>query len=154
MPDRPCQLAAAAVFVVLVAFLAGSAAAVEPVNSTWRDVAIEGYDPVAYFMEREAVEGSKQHAFEWMGATWRFASAEHRDLFAAEPEKYAPQYGGYCAYAVSLGKTAGIDPEAFSLVGGKLYLNYSRKIQDRWEADRANHIENADRNWPGLVDDE
>ena len=139
---------------LLVLLLASSASAVEPVNKTFfGGVAIDGYDPVAYFEQGEPVEGSRSHTHEWQGATWRFASAENRDLFVADPEKYAPQYGGYCAWAVSQGKTAGIDPDAWKIVDGKLYLNYNSKIQKRWEGDVPGNIAAADRNWPTLLDD-
>ena len=111
---------------------------------------IEGFDPVAYFSEGRPVEGSKKFGTRWMGANWRFASAENRDRFVAEPERFAPQYGGYCAYAVSQGGTAGIDPEAWSIVDGKLYLNLNLDIQARWDADRDRYIGLADENWPGL----
>ena len=134
--------------------VASSAVAVEPVNKTFfGGVAIDGYDPVAYFEQGEPVEGSRSHTHEWQGATWRFANAENRDRFAAEPEKYAPQYGGYCAWAVSQGKTAGIDPDAWKIVDGKLYLNYNAKIQKRWEGDIPGNIAAADSNWPTLLDD-
>ena len=123
-----------------------------PVNSTWRGVAIDGYDPVAYFTDGKPVEGDADITLDWNGATWRFASAEHRDLFATEPEQYAPQFGGYCAWAVAQGKTAGIEPEAWTLVDGRLYLNYSKKIQKRWEEDVPGNIEKAEGNWPGLAD--
>ena len=76
-----------------------------------------------------------QFSYQWMGATWLFATAENRDRFQAEPERYAPQYGGYCAYAVSKGRTASIDPEAWRVVDGKLYLNYSKGVQKKWEQD-------------------
>ena len=88
-------------------------------------VAIDGTDPVAYFTDGRPAQGSSDFEHEWMGATWRFVSAAHRDLFAADPAKYAPQYGGYCAWAVSQGYTAKIDPAAWKIVDGKLYLNYS-----------------------------
>lgn len=140
--------------VLLLFFVVGPVAAIEPVNQTlFGSVAIEGYDPVAYFQDQEPRKGSKKHAFEWQGATWRFASGANRDLFAADPEKYAPQYGGYCAYAVSQGKTAGIDPDAWTILDGKLYLNYNQKIQEKWEADTAGYIEAADVAWPKLLED-
>jgi len=131
---------------------ATSVLAVDPVNKTWRGVAVKGYDPVAYFTDSRAVEGSPDHQYEWNGAIWRFSSEEHRALFAAEPEKYAPQYGGYCAWAVSQGSTAGIDPRAWKIVDGKLYLNYSPKIQEKWSKDIPGNIAAADRNWPGIVE--
>ncbi|MEM9177177.1 MAG: YHS domain-containing (seleno)protein [Myxococcota bacterium] len=134
--------------------LPGTALALDPINATFfGNAAIEGTDPVAYFTEGRPVEGSKAHTFEYMGATWRFASAENKAAFEAAPEKYAPQYGGYCAWAVSQGYTAGIDPEAWTIVDGKLYLNYSEKVMKTWLADRDAFIEAADDNWPGLRDE-
>jgi len=113
-------------------------------------VAIDGYDPVAYFTQGEPVKGESAHAYDWNGAEWRFASAEHLEMFKAAPEKYAPAYGGYCAWAVSQGYTASIDPEAWKIVDGALYLNYDRKIQQRWEGDIPGFIEAADANWPKI----
>jgi YHS domain-containing protein len=128
------------------------ALALDPINqTTFGGVAIDGYDPVAYFTDGKPVEGSKQFEHDWQGATWRFASKEHRDAFAAAPEKYAPQYGGYCAYAVGNNYTAGIDPDAWSILGGKLYLNYSLAIRDKWLKDPQGYIAKADHNWPGLL---
>jgi len=137
----------------LVLALGGVAplAAISPVNkSFFGGVAIEGYDSVAYFTDAKPVEGSKQFTFDWQGATWQFASAEHRDLFAREPEKYAPQYGGYCAWAVAHGYTAGIDPEAWTIDDGRLFLNYDKKIQAKWLADMKKYIADGDKNWPEL----
>jgi YHS domain-containing protein len=142
---------------VAFALLAGAALAPAPagadgiVNSSFLgDVAIEGTDPVAYFAEGKPVEGSSEFEHEWMGATWRFASAEHRDQFAAEPEKYAPQYGGYCAWAVAQGYTAKIDPAALTIVDGKLYLNYSPAVQSQWQSDVPGNVAKADANWPAI----
>lgn len=115
-------------------------------------VAIRGSDPVAYFTEGRPIQGSPDFAAEWGGATWHFASGANRSRFLAEPEAYAPQYGGFCAWAVSQGYTAPIDPEAWRIVDGRLYLNYDRSIQRRWEADIPGHIARADTNWPGLKD--
>lgn len=103
--------------------------------SSWTGTAIEGYDPVAYFNDDHPVEGDSDYLYEWMGATWYFASAENRDLFVADPEKYAPQYGGYCAWAVSQGYTAKIDPQAWTIVDDKLYLNYSKEVRTQWSQD-------------------
>jgi len=102
------------------------------IYSSWGK-AIQGYDPVAYFTVSKPVEGKSEFTHTWKGANWRFASAENRNKFAAAPEKYAPQYGGYCAWAVSQGYTASTVPEAWKIVDGKLYLNYSKGIQQRWE---------------------
>jgi YHS domain-containing protein len=118
--------------------------------SAFTGTAIEGYDPVAYFTEGRPVEGASAFAHEWMGATWYFVSAENRDRFAADPEPYAPQYGGYCAWAVAHGYTAKIDPEAWKIVDGKLYLNYSKDVQADWVEDIPGNIAKGDVNWPML----
>jgi len=112
---------------------------------------IGGYDPVAYFTDAKPIEGSADHALSWDGATWHFASADNRATFEADPAKYAPQYGGYCAYAVSEGYTAKIDPDAWSIVDGRLYLNFNARIQRRWLKDTGGHIAKADANWPGVL---
>lgn len=140
------------VVVVLAAalVLAQPARALDPIDTNWRGLAISGYDPVAYFSLGAPTPGSAEFTYEWMGATWRFASAANRDAFRADPERYAPQYGGYCAWAVAHGKTASVDPEAWKIVDGKLYLNYSRDIQKQWEGDVPGNIRRADGNWPGL----
>jgi len=111
---------------------------------------LKGYDPVAYFEQGRPVQGSPQFSHRWMEATWWFATAEHRDLFTKDPQKYAPQFGGYCAYALSEGYTANIDPEAWKIVDGKLYLNYSRGVQKKWEEDLQRRIQAAEKNWPAL----
>ena len=113
-------------------------------------IAINGYDPVAYFIMNKPVEGDTTHAFDWNGAKWIFSSAENLALFSANPEKYAPKYGGYCAYAVSRGYTASTDPDAWSIVDGSLYLNYSKGVRSRWDSDQAANIIAGDKNWPGL----
>ena len=124
------------------------------INSSFlAGVAIEGTDPVAYFEEGKPVAGSSDFEHEWMGATWRFASAANRDRFAADPEKYAPEYGGYCAWAVSQGYTAKIDPAAWKIVDGKLYLNYSKDVQTQWSADIPGNITKGDANWPKIKAD-
>jgi len=121
-----------------------------PVFST-DDGAIRGYDPVAYFTIGEPTRGSDQFTASWQGATYKFASAANLALFKEEPEAYAPQYGGYCAYAVSKGATAGTVPEAWTIVDGKLYLNYSLAVQQRWRRDVPGHIKAANRNWPAVL---
>lgn len=137
---------------LLAVLLAGPALAVDPVHKTrFGGVAIGGYDPVAYFDQGKAVEGSKEHTFEWRGATWRFATAAHRDQFAKEPERYAPRYGGYCAWAVGHGYTAPGDPQAWSIVDGKLYLNYNTEVKAQWTPDAAGWIAKGDVHWPKLL---
>ena len=142
----------AALAMTLGVFASASAAAKEPVYQTFFGTAIDGTDPVAYFTEGRPVEGSSDFSYEWNGATWRFASAENRNKFASEPEKYAPQYGGYCAWAVAQGYTASTDPEAWKIVDGKLYLNYDKGVQAKWEADIPGFIRSADGNWPKVLE--
>ena len=115
------------------------------------DGAIRGYDPVAYFTAGKPTKGNDQYKFEWEGAIFRFSSAENLELFKNQPSKYAPQYGGYCAYAVSNGYTASTDPNAWKIVDGKLYLNYSLGVHKRWLEDIPGRIEAADKNWPEVL---
>jgi YHS domain-containing protein len=134
----------------LAAFaLSAPAAAGTAINTGYFDgVAIEGYDTVAYFTDGEAIKGSDEFAYDWLGATWYFASTEHRDLFAKQPVKYAPQYGGHCALGTAFGEsTANIDPEAWSIVDGKLYLQYSKGGREQWEQDRTHLIAAGDQKW-------
>jgi len=113
--------------------------------------AVSGYDPVAYFTEGKPVKGSKKHLLKYEGADWYFASQANLELFKAEPTKYAPQYGGYCAYAVGIGQTAKGNPKNWDIVDGKLYLNYNRKFQKKWNKDQASYIERGNANWPSVV---
>jgi len=113
--------------------------------------AIRGTDPVAYFSQNSPVAGKSEFTHDWSGATWLFATEENRDLFAANPKKYAPQYGGFCAWAVSQGSTAPIDPQSWKIVDGKLYLNFSKGVQSRWEKDIPGNIAKANTNWPGVL---
>lgn len=141
-----------AVFLFLMLAAVAPAMAISPVNRTLLGgLAIDGYDPVAYFLDGKPIEGKKAHSFVWNDATWRFATAAHRELFVKSPESYAPQYGGYCAWAVSQGYTAGIEPEAWTVRDGKLYLNYDLEIQEKWRADLPGLIAKGDANWPGLL---
>jgi YHS domain-containing protein len=128
-----------------------SATGVDPIYKYSGGLALKGYDPVAYFNDGKAVEGSDQFAEEWNGAKWRFASAENRDAFASDPEKYAPQFGGYCAWAVSHGYTAKGDPNAWKVVDGKLYLNYNQDVKAKWEQDVPGYISKGDENWPRFL---
>lgn len=115
------------------------------------DVAILGHDPVAYFTLGKAVRGSDEHVWTWMGAKWKFASRAHLEAFKASPTKYAPQYGGYCAYGVSRGYLVKIDPEQFRIIDDKLYLNYDAEAQAEWLKDPAGHIRSADAKLPALL---
>ncbi|MEM6794886.1 MAG: YHS domain-containing (seleno)protein [Acidobacteriota bacterium] len=133
-------------------FAALPALAVDPVNTgLFGNTAIKGYDPVAYF-DGGPAKGSKKFVHAWQGAEWRFSSAENRDRFAGDPESFAPQFGGYCAWAVAQGDTAGIDPLAWKVENGKLYLNYNKKIQKKWAEDIPGNIAKAEKNWPSLLD--
>jgi YHS domain-containing protein len=137
--------------VMTLTLAAGSAWAAEPVNTNGSPLALGGYDVVAYFTEGKPVAGQAAHEAHWNGARWRFASAEHRERFLREPERFAPRYGGYCAYAVSRGYTAPVAPEAWRIVDGKLYLNYSKDVQTLWEREIPANIKKADTNWPGVL---
>ncbi|MDF1793865.1 MAG: YHS domain-containing (seleno)protein [Thalassobaculaceae bacterium] len=116
------------------------------------DKAVDGYDPVAYFTDGKPVEGSSKFEAEYKGVTWRFVSAEHRDAFVANPAKYAPQYGGYCAWAVAQGYTAKGDPQNWRIVDGKLYLNYNASVQKKWMTDIPGNIKAGDANWPKVLE--
>ncbi|MDW3197072.1 MAG: YHS domain-containing (seleno)protein [Cytophagales bacterium] len=111
------------------------------------DGAIEGYDPVAYFTDSKPMKGKKDFTYQWKDANWYFVSEKNRDLFKANPEAYAPQFGGYCAFAVSEGETEEIDPMAWKVVEGKLYLNYDLETRDDWEAEQAERIKMAEGHW-------
>ncbi|MEI4235261.1 YHS domain-containing (seleno)protein [Roseovarius sp. D22-M7] len=115
-------------------------------------VAIRGTDPVAYFREGRPVTGDAAFEAKWNGARWRFSSAANRAEFVAAPERFAPQYGGFCAWAVAArGKLYSTQPRNWSVVDGKLYLNFNDDIQSKWEADIPGFIARADRRWPGIV---
>jgi YHS domain-containing protein len=127
----------------------GSAHAADEVFRTEAG-AIRGYDPVAYFTDGKPVMGQPDIAYEWNGATWHFASVEHRALFAKDPAHYAPRYGGYCAYGTSQGYKVSTQPEAFAIVGDALYLNYNKPVQATWNKDTAGYIRTASGNWTTL----
>jgi len=111
-------------------------------------VALKGYDPVAYFSEKKPVPGKPEFTARHEDATYRFASAANRDAFAAAPAKYAPQYGGYCAFGMASGYKAPIEPDAWTVVEGKLYLNYSQSVRRQWSSDVPGYVRKADANWP------
>lgn len=138
---------------LLVAFAtAGVAVAQKAEIFSAGGAAIRGYDPVAYFTEGKPVKGTAKFAYRWKGATWRFASAANRERFAAAPEQYAPQYGGYCAYGVAGGYTVKTEPDAWSVVDGKLYLNYDRSVRASWVKDTPGYIRQANANWPKALE--
>lgn len=112
--------------------------------------ALRGYDAVAYLNENKPVKGSAEYTVEYKGSTFRFASRANRDAFAADPEKYAPQYGGFCAFGTAGGYKASTDPAAFTVVDGKLYLNYNSDVQRQWRTDISGFVAKADQNWPAV----
>jgi YHS domain-containing protein len=116
-------------------------------QSSRDDLAIRGYDTVAYFNDGKALKGNESFTFPWHGMTWYFLTKENRDLFAASPEKYAPQYDGYCAWAMTETRKAVTDPEVWKIVNGKLYLNCSRAAYEKWSRDIPGNIKKADENW-------
>ena len=111
------------------------------------NVAIKGYDTVAYFTDGQAMKGKSEFAYTWNDAEWHFANAAHRELFAEDPERYAPQFGGFCAMGLSMDKKAAADPTAWTIVDGKLYLKFSASTRDRWRTDEAANIKKAEANW-------
>jgi hypothetical protein len=132
-------------------FACAKNSSISQVNVTREGIAIKGYDPVAYFMGEGPAKGSPEFEYTWHGARWRFTSAAHREAFSRDSERYAPRYGGYCAYAVSQGKTADVDPGAWTIFEGKLYLNLNKDVQKLWEKDKQEYIRLADKNWPRMA---
>ena len=151
---RPAFIAVALAVLPLFAVTATPTLAKEaPVfSSTAEHIAVSGYDPVAYFVAGKPVKGDGRISTAYNGATWTFASEANRALFVADPAKYAPQFGGYCAWAVSQGYTASTDPNAWKIVDGKLYLNYSLEIAQKWKMDIPGNIAKANANWPKVLD--
>jgi len=140
---RPARRAVLAGALVLAA-----AAAVAPaLAADGPRLAISGHDPVAYFTQGRPVAGSPAHAVEHEGAVYHFASAANRDAFVADPARYAPQYGGYCAFGAAMGRKFEVDPNAWRIVDGRLFLNLNTTVQRRWEEDVPGYIRGADHNW-------
>ena len=146
-------MVAGTLLVAMTAFIQPANAGKAPVyTGLLSSTAVDGYDVVAYFTQGKPVEGSSDFTTEWNGVTWRFASADNLAAFKANPEKYAPQYGGYCAWAVSQGYTAKADPDAWTIIEDKLYLNYDKNVQATWAADIPGNIGKADSNWPKVLE--
>jgi len=135
----------------LAATSVGFPAFAKPKVFATNGIAIQGYDPVAYFDLNGPVEGNPAINSDWDGATWVFATPENKARFDAEPAAFAAQYGGYCAYAVSKGATAPTDPGAWTVVDNKLYLNFSPGVRKIWRRDIPGNIAKADKNWPGVL---
>ena len=137
----------------------GVARAAEPPINTLKnslfggrtDTAINGYDPVAYFTVGKPVKGQDGLVTEWMGAKWKFSSQANLDVFKANPEKYAPQYGGYCAYGIAKDSLVKVEPDLFTVRDGKLYLNYDAEVQSKWAKDPAGYIKQADAKFQALL---
>jgi YHS domain-containing protein len=136
----------------LLAVTPGRAAPGRPVNTLGSSdgTAIRGYDPVAYFRQGAPMLGKAEFSVSHGGAVWRFANAENKAAFEADPERYLPAYGGFCAYGTSRGYLVKIEPEAWSIVGGRLYLNYDLSVRKTWLGKPGTYIARADASWPGL----
>lgn len=141
--------------ILLIAFIAlfstVSYAKSEISTSFFSSTAVSGYDTVAYFTQNKPVKGTSKFATKYQGATWYFSSQENFELFTKSPEQYAPQYGGYCAWAVANDDVARSDPQAWTIIDDKLYLNYDFDIQEKWLKEPKNLIIKADQNWPSVL---
>lgn len=132
--------------------LSVNAIALDSIYTTiFSNKAIEGYDTVAYFIEEKPVKGKDDYSTSYMGAQWLFSSQENLNLFLSDPKKYAPQYGGYCAYAVSQNYTASTKPELFTVYEGRLYLNYNESVNKKWTKNKVSFISSANKNWPKIL---
>jgi YHS domain-containing protein len=151
-PRRETAFAVMLIVLGLLVGIPGSALAASdspvPAVNAKEGIGLKGYDPVAYFTNGAPTKGLEQYNFAWKGVTYRFASAENLDRFKADPAKYLPQYGGYCAYAMSLDRIADIDPSRWAIVNGKLYLNNGFVAEKLWSLNKSGNIVSADRNWP------
>ena len=139
--------------IVIVAVLASAVLAATASAGEFYEkdrVAIRGYDPVAYFIDKKPVKGTAEHQAEYKGSVFHFASKANRDAFTAKAAKYAPQYGGFCAFGTAGGYKASIDPAAFTVVEDRLYLNYNKDVQKQWRADVPGFVAKADKNWPAV----
>lgn len=141
----------AVVAVAVVSFTGSPRASAVNVNS--ESVAIHGYDTVAYFTEGKPTKGSSEYRHEWQGATWHFASSANRDLFAANPERYAPRYGGYCSMGLAIGEYSDADPEMWTIIDGKLYLNKNERVQAMWREGPNAYIVASELNWAKYRDE-
>ena len=146
---RSKKIIVVAVLALLATVASTSAIARDYMHST---PGIGGYDPVSYFTEGKPQRGSGYHVADYKGVTYAFASEEHKDMFQDNPQKYAPAYGGWCAYGVAVGKKFVADPEVWKVVNGKLYLNLDRAIQSKWKKDIPGYIKTANKNWTEIHD--
>ena len=147
----PKQLLTAVLF-ALTALFSSQSFAQSPIYTTFfSDTAVSGYDTVAYFTQNKPVKGNSSYSTQYMGANWHFSSKENLEMFTVDPEKYAPQYGGYCAWAVANNDTAKGDPLQWAIHQGKLYLNYDADIRQKWFSDKDALILKANNNWPNVI---
>lgn len=137
--------------IILLILIGITACTTKPEVFSTNEGAIRGYDPVTYFTSDNPEKGSKQFVYQHNGADWHFTSAENLEMFKLNPEKYMPQFGGYCAYAVSQNYTYETDPLAFTIVEGKLYLNYDKETSKAWNEKRTEYIISANENWPEVL---
>ncbi len=122
------------------------------INKNKSKYAISGYDSVAYFTEKRSKKGNKKYRYQWKKAQWLFSNKKNLQLFKKNPKKYAPQYGGYCAFAVSKGFSERVSPEdSWTIYNNKLYLNYNRKIYRKWHANTDSYIKKANKAWPNSL---
>ena len=135
-----------------IALASNALAAGVELNASSTGLALQGYDPVAYFTEGQATPGNWQITASYNDATYRFASEDHKAAFEADPEAYLPQYGGYCAFGAAMGFKFDGDPNQWKIVDGELYLNISKDIQERWLTDVPGYIVRADENWTDIAD--
>jgi YHS domain-containing protein len=145
------------IFVATLLLASAVAIAEEPttrryINVDRHGLALQGYDPVAYFTDHKPVEGDAHIKSTYQGATYQFATGQHKQMFDADPAKYEPQFGGFCAYAVSQNHTASIGPEFWSIIDGRLFLQHNDKAVSLWNQDVPGHVKDADKNWPGIAD--
>ena len=138
--------------VLMLAVLSTIAFAKELNNVDGGGIALQGYDPVAFFTDNRPVKGAQQFQTKYQGATYYFASAEHKATFEKEPAKYEPQFGGFCAYGASRGKTVPIKIEAWQIVNGRLLMQYDLDVKGKFNDDPQGNLQKADQNWPGLVE--
>jgi len=136
--------------IAVAALLVTVSATAETINVDSDGVAIHGYDPVAYFTDGRPEVGGPQHTYRWKDAEWRFSSAGHRDAFAQDPERYAPQFGGFCAFATSRGRMVDVDPKAWAIRNGRLYLNHDSQVQGLWELRASELVEDANDRWADM----
>lgn len=148
LSTRPANNFPTGFFIALLLFFCSAEMAA---GAPGGDVAIKGYDPVAYFQAGEARKGKESHTFSWHNLTWYFSNDENREHFAATPAKFAPQYDGYCAWAMTEGRKSETDPEIWKIVDGKLYLSCSKAAYEKWRRDIPGNIRKADTNWARLT---